>query len=31
MKDTIGHLPKNVLMSDVICFSNDTVIVNGPN
>lgn len=31
MKDTIGHLPKNVLMSKVICFSNDTVIVNDPN
>ena len=31
MKDTIVHLPKNVLMSKVICFSNDTVIVNDPN
>lgn len=31
MKDTIAHLPKNVLMSEVICFSNNTVIVNDPN
>ena len=30
MKDTFGHLPKNVLMSEVIAFSNDTVIVNEP-
>lgn len=31
MKDTIVYLPKNVLMSEVICFRNDTVIVNDPN
>lgn len=28
LKDNIVNLPKNVLMSEVICFSNYTVIVN---
>lgn len=31
MKDTIYHLPKNVLMSEVICFNRDIVIVYDPN
>lgn len=31
MKDTITQLPKNVLMSEVICFNRDFVIVNDPN
>ena len=31
MKDTIYNLPKNVLMSEVICFNRDIVIVNDSN
>lgn len=31
IKDTISHLPKKVLMSEVIVFNRENVLVNDPN